>query len=159
MKFLVIILINFFIFLFGGLKYTNDLVKFGLKGKVRSLLESYHTKIINTSGVQKGYSSNKWVHKFNKKGNLIEEDEYRSNGDSADSRRLFKYNNYDTLIEINEYNKVEGTKQRTTFTYDASRNRIATYSTDLSDSTNSSGGTFFTYDGEGNLDGGRILII
>lgn len=131
----------------------NDWTKKNLKGNIKSYTEfSYKAEEI-LGKIKKGKRErlntiDKQV-KFNKSGNIIEENYYNSNGILYSTRCIYTYNNVGNNTEINEYISDGSLVIKMIFKYDKKGNIIES-NTYNSDGKTIIGETTYKYDDKGN---------
>lgn len=89
-------------------KENNDLDKMNLNGKIKSIRESSFQAIEKFGEVTKGIKAREdewefdYIRTYNHKGNIIESNEYNSDG-SLNFKRTYEYDDKGNKIKSNEY--------------------------------------------------------
>ncbi len=94
-----------------------------LNGNVKILEISSFDAEIYFDDIKKGKSRKKVLCKYNEKGNLIENNDYNSDG-SLYEKYIYKYDSKGNLIEINSYKSDGSLREKNTYKYDSKGNKI-----------------------------------
>ena len=101
----------------------NDLTEENLKGKVKSIKETLYEAVDKFGQIEKGNWFNNYFTIYDKKGNIIEENDYDSDG-SLNSKTTYKYDEKGNKIEENDYDSDGRLDSKTTYKYDEKGNTI-----------------------------------
>ena len=94
----------------------NDLTEENLKGKVKSIKETLYEAVDKFGQIEKGNWFNNYFTIYDKKGNIIEENDYDSDG-SLNSKTTYKYDEKGNKIEENDYDSDGRLDSKTTYKY------------------------------------------
>jgi hypothetical protein len=103
----------------------TDLEEAGLKGKVASVEETTYDAVEKFGEISKGKrreGSSHSLHKYDEKGNCIEENKYNSDG-RLDSKYIYRYDEKGNQTEMNSYNSDGSLDRKYTYRYDEKGNR------------------------------------
>ena len=101
-------------FSFAQTKIENGLTRDGLKGKVKFYSESHYELVEKFGEIEKDSLRSKTTHKYDEKGNNIEENRYNGDG-SLDFNITYKYDEKGNMIEENYY--IAGGSLSSKYTY------------------------------------------
>ena len=101
----------------------NDLTEENLKGKVKSIKETLYEAVDKFGQIEKGNWFNNYFTIYDKKGNIIEENDYDSDG-SLNSKTTYKYDEKGNKIEENDYDSDGRLSYKYTYKYDEKGNII-----------------------------------
>ena len=125
----------------------NDLTEENLKGKVKSIKETLYEAVDKFGQIEKGNWFNNYFTIYDKKGNIIEENDYDSDG-SLNSKTTYKYDEKGNKIEENDYDSDGRLDSKTTYKYDEKGNIIEENHYDSDGRLDSK--TTYKYDEKGN---------